>query len=167
MRNIFCVRINLLLSLVMALIPNAAHAANSCAVDTAHLSLGGINVLTGTPVDTVGGPIQVDCTGDSGTVNLSIGINAGAGLGASEATRYMTLMGGAGGQLSYSLYSSSANRSGGVYWGSSGASLYTPSITVSNNSGSGSYSVYGRVFGGQQTARSGTYTDTLTITVSY
>jgi spore coat protein U-like protein len=153
--------------LLAAVLPGCADAANACSVDVASIGFGGVDVLTGLPVDSVGGPIVVSCTGDSGTVNLSIGLDAGAGSGATEATRWMRLTGSSTDQLAYSLFSSSSNRASHVYWGNSGSSLYNPSITVSNDSGSGSFSVYGEVFGGQQTAKSGMYTDTLTITVSY
>lgn len=167
MPGAFGIRTAFAFILLAAVFPGSAYAANACSVDVASISFGGINVLTGLPVDSVGGPIVVSCTGDSGTVNLSIGLDAGAGSGATEATRKMQLTGNPTYQLSYSLYSSSSNRAGHSCWGNSGAALYAPNITVSNNTGSGNFSVYGQIFGGQQTARSGIYTDTLTITVSY
>lgn len=154
-------------ALLTWLLPVGAQAANDCSVEVSSISFGGINVLPSLPIDSVGAPIVVTCTGDSGTVNLSVGLSAGAGSGATGATRYMQLSANPSYQMAYSLYSSSANRSSGVYWGDSGSSLYATTITVTNNTGSRNISVYGRLFGAQQSAKSGSYTDILTVTVAY
>jgi spore coat protein U-like protein len=122
--------------------------------------------MAGTATATNGGPIKVSCTGTSGTISYSLALDKGAGSGATTSIRRMRLASGSG-QLAYSLYRSSADRTSGAAWGDLGGAELAGSLTVSNNAGSHSHTLYGRIFGSQRTAAPGSYADTVTITVSY
>jgi spore coat protein U-like protein len=99
--------------------------------------------------------ITVQCT--NGT-NYNVGLNEGAGTGATIPVRKMTGVGGA--TINYSLYTDS-NRS--IVWGN------TPNTNTVSGTGTGAaqpYTVYGRV-AAQATPAAGTYTDTVTVTLTY
>lgn len=110
-------------------------------------------------------PIQsnVDATSSiiatcSNTVPYSIALSAGTGAGASVAVRRMT---SGSDTMNYQLYTDSQRTS---LWGDG-----TSGTTVSNQTGTGSaqtITVYGRIPTGQ-TPPVGSYTDTITVTVSF
>lgn len=97
--------------------------------------------------------IQVTCTD---ATPYSIGLDAGTGSGATVASRKMTSGTAA---VSYSLYSDSART---TVWGTT---VGTDTVAATGNGTDQKYTVYGRV---PQTASApGTYTDTITVTVTY
>lgn len=145
-----------------------APGATSCSVNVpGGVAFGSIEVLWGLPTDTTGAPIQVTCAGADGQVPYTVALDAGAGSGASVASRRMQRAGDPGSLLAYSLYRSAADRAAGAPWGGSGATILSTSLTIRGGSGTNASPAYGRVFGGQQTAKVGLYTDVITITVSY
>jgi spore coat protein U-like protein len=101
------------------------------------------------------GTIAVVCT--NGT-SYSVGLDAGAGTGATTSVRKLT--GSLGGTLNYALYRDSGRTSN---WGSA--------IGTDTQAGTGTglvqnLTVYGRI-DSAQTPLAGTYTDTVTITLTY
>jgi spore coat protein U-like protein len=98
--------------------------------------------------------LQVQCTN---TTPYNIGLNAGTGSGATVATRKMT---SGGATINYSLYSDSGRT---TVWGNT---VGTDTVPATGNGASQSYPVYGRV-PAQTTPAPATYTDTITVTVTY
>lgn len=99
--------------------------------------------------------IAVQCT--SGTP-YDIGLNEGVGTGATVATRFMT--GPDGGAVLYSLYTDPANTD---VWGDTAG---TDTVTGSGTGTEQLYTVYGEV-PPQDAPAPGTYTDTVTVTITY
>jgi spore coat protein U-like protein len=146
--------------------PTPAAPADSCTVSVAPVVFGAVSVLSGAASDTNGGPLTVRCVGTSGTVSYTVALDNGSGAGATTSLRWLRLVGGQG-QLGYSLYRTAADRASGAAWGDLGGAVLSGSLTVSNNAGSLSHTIYGRIFGSQRSASPGPYADTVTITVSY
>jgi spore coat protein U-like protein len=98
--------------------------------------------------------IQVQCTN---TTPYNIGLNAGTATGATVTTRKMT---NAGNTISYALYSDAAMTTN---WGNT---VGTDTVAATGNGASQPYTVYGQV-PAQTTPAPATYTDTITVTVTY
>ena len=98
--------------------------------------------------------IVVQCTD---TTTYDIGLDAGGGSGASVTTRKLT---GSGGTINYSLYTDT-NRT--TVWGNT---LSSDTVAATGNGAAQSYTVYGRI-PAQTTPAPATYSDTITITVTY
>jgi spore coat protein U-like protein len=98
--------------------------------------------------------IQVACTD---TTPYTIGLDAGTGTGASVATRKLT---NGSTTIDYTLYSDS-NHS--AVWGNTPG---TDTVAGTGNGVAQNYPVYGRI-APQSSPAPGTYTDTITVTVSY
>jgi spore coat protein U-like protein len=98
--------------------------------------------------------LQVQCTN---TTPYNIGLDAGTGSGATVAARKMS---NGGATLIYSLYCDSART---VLWGNT---VGTDTVAGIGTGASQSYNVYGRV-PAQTTPVAATYTDTVTVTVTY
>ena len=105
--------------------------------------------------DDVTSTLSVQCTN---TTPYNIGLSVGVGTGATVASRKMT--GPAGAQVNYTLYSDT-NRT--TVWGQT---IGTDTVSASGTGAAQSYTVYGRV-PVQTTPAPGTYTDTITVTVTY
>lgn len=131
----------------------SATAVESCSVETSDLAFGTYDPLTPVATDALSG-VVVTCT--PGVV-YDVGLNAGAGAGATTAARRMTL----GEQnLIYSLYRDTARS---LPWGDQ--------VGVDSVAGVGSgvpvsHKIYGRI-PARQTIRSGHYVDTVVVTVYY
>lgn len=93
---------------------------------------------------------------------VTVSLGAGQGPGATPALRRLT--DGRGHSLDYLLYASSAATRP---WGDGTAGTATVSATGLGLDKPLSFTVYGRIPAGQTGAVAGTYTDTITITVSY
>ena len=98
--------------------------------------------------------IVVQCTD---TTTYDIGLDEGAGAGASVATRKLT---GSGGTINYRLYSNAGRT---TVWGKT---VSTDTVSATGNGAAQSYTVYGRI-PAQTTPAPATYSDTITITVTY
>lgn len=124
-----------------------------CKVTTAQdVNFGPYSAVTG---NTATGKLSVRCSIGS---KYSVALNNGNGMGATPAARRMTLDGGTG-TLSYGLYQDSAFA---IPWGSNlGSNTFS-------GTGSGvqqTLTVHGRLPPGQNVAP-GSYSDTVTVTVS-
>lgn len=125
----------------------------ACAVSASNLSFGNYNPTSATPTDSQT-TLNVTCTNG---VGYSIGMNAGAGTGATVAARKMTQ---AAYTLNYTLYGDSGRN---TVWGNTlGVDVLTSTATGALQT----FTVYGRVPAGQ-TAPGGAYSDTITVTVTY
>jgi spore coat protein U-like protein len=98
--------------------------------------------------------IQVQCTD---TTPYNIGLNAGTGAGATVATRKLT---NGSNTLDYTLYRDAGRTE---VWGDTVA---TNTLSATGNGAAQGHTVYGRVFS-QSTPAAGTYSDTITVTVTY
>ena len=156
----------LLPALGVAMLPCAGDAATVTSTFKARINIGAGCIISANPLDfgTAGvlaasvdatSTITVSCS--AGTA-FQLGLDKGAGTGASTALRYMT--GGAGAKVGYRLFSDTSRS---VNWGDvtgadtiSGTGAGLPSI----------FTVYGRV-PAQTTPAPGSFTDTITATVTY
>ena len=127
----------------------------------AECTLGTINTVNfathgvlNTNVDSTGS-LSVTCTN---TTAYNIGLDAGAGSGATIAARLMTGTGAA--TVTYSLYIDSGRTQ---VWGST---IGTDTVAATGTGAAQSYTVYGRV-PPQTTPAPGIYTDTVVVTVTY
>jgi spore coat protein U-like protein len=98
--------------------------------------------------------IQVQCTD---TTPFTIGLDAGTGAGATVATRKLT---GGGSTINYSLYTNAGRTS---VWGTT---IGFNTVASTGTGAAQSFSVYGRI-PAQTTPAPATYTDTITVTVTY
>jgi spore coat protein U-like protein len=125
----------------------------SCLINSAGtLGFGSQGVLTGNVDNT--STIQVQCTS---TTPYNIGLDAGTGAGATVASRRMTA--GAA-TVSYTLYRDASRTQ---VWGDA---VGTNTVAATGTGAGQNHTVYGRVFS-QTTPAPGTYTDTITVTVTY
>lgn len=99
--------------------------------------------------------LSVQCT--DGTA-YDIGLDAGTGAGATIATRKMT--GPASATIDYLIYSDPGRTQ---LWG---VSIPADTVSGTGDGAQQDYTVYGRV-PGQTTPAAGTYTDTITVTVTF
>jgi len=130
---------------------NTATVLASCTVVGSTIAFGN---YTSSQVDQTGN-IAVLCT--NGT-SYSIGLDAGAGTGATTSARKMT--GSLGGTLSYALYADSGRTNN---WGST---IGTDTQAGTGNGLIQNLTVYGRI-AASQTPLAGAYTDTVTVTLTY
>jgi spore coat protein U-like protein len=151
---------------IIAMLSSSAYAAQTtanfqvqltiqaeCIINSAtNLDFGSRGVLAANVDQT--STIQVQCTN---TTPYNIGLNAGTGSGATVATRKLT---NGGNTINYTLYSDSSRT---TVWGDTVA---TDTVAATANGSAQSYTVYGRV-PVQSTPAPATYTDTITVTVTY
>jgi len=125
----------------------------TCTINSASaLNFGNQGILS-TNVDQTS-TIQVTCTN---TTPYNIGLDAGTGTGATVTTRKLT---SGGATVNYTLYSDSGRT---TIWGTT---IGTNTVTGTGNGTGQNYTVYGRI-PTQATPAPGTYTDTITVTVTY
>ena len=138
---------------------NSATVAASCSSPTtAELAFGNYNPLQNTTVDATT-TIAIRCTNTTSITSVALS----AGSSTNVSARQMQMKGATSNTLNYQLYQ---DFSRSTVWGTSGTALYT------GLSGAGldtdvSITVYGRIPAGQQTAKPGSYSDTITVTVTY
>jgi len=123
---------------------------NTCTISANPLSFGNYNgaLLNATTT------ISVNCTN---LAPYTVGLNAGTSTGATVTNRMMTGPGGT--LLNYSLFSNSTYTTN---WGNSTGSW----VTGTGTGGAQSLKVYGQIPANQKRI-SGTYTDTITATITY
>lgn len=124
----------------------------SCDVTAQNLSFNNYDPVIATPTDATT-TLSVFCT--NGTT-YTVALDAGTGSGATVTTRKMT---SGANTLSYSLYKDSGYA---TVWGASGGAL----VSGTGSGAAQSLTVYGRI-AAQQTSIAGSYTDTVTVTVTY
>jgi spore coat protein U-like protein len=145
------------LTLVVCANANAA-AGPTCSVAASGVAFGNYNPLANANADS-SGSVSVTCTGSTG-VTYTIAASAGTGT-------YSTRQQVSGSHaLKYNVFIDN-NRT--TVWGdgSQGTSLISGNMTATSTGTTQTSTVYGRVFSGQQTASVGSYSDTLTLTVTY
>lgn len=120
---------------------------------TADVAFGSTGVIQA--AITANGTISVQCTN---TTPYNIGLNAGTGSGATVAARKMTS--GAGATITYSLYRDTARTQ---VWGDT---VGTNTVSGTGNGAVQTVTVHGSV-PAQATPAAGSYTDTVTVTVTY
>jgi spore coat protein U-like protein len=124
-----------------------------CLINSAStLSFGTQGVLSANVDQT--STIQVQCTD---TTPYTIGLDAGTGAGATVATRKLT---GGGSTINFSLYTNSGRSS---VWGTT---IGSDTVASTGTGAAQSFTVYGRI-PAQTTPAPATYTDTITVTVTY
>lgn len=129
---------------------------NSCTIAANDLSFGTQNTLAANiDADTT---VDIVCTGAG---PLSIEFTAGAGGAATFATRQMTDA-VSNDTIAYSLFADAGRTQ--VLGDATGGSVV---IAGSSTGGTDSFPVYGRVFGGQNPKSVGSYSDTVTATVTF
>lgn len=129
----------------------SATVTATCNVTTSPVAFGSVDVTSGTNVDATGG-ISVTCT--NGTA-WAAAAGAGTGTGATVTARTMT---SGVNSLNYALFTDSARTTN-----------FGGANTISGT-GSGSAqasTVYGRVASGQTSVPSGSYTDSVLISLTY
>jgi spore coat protein U-like protein len=126
--------------------------ANCTILSAATLNFGSQGVLTANVDQT--STLQVQCTN---TTPYNIGLNAGTASGATVTTRQMT---SGGVTVNYSLYSDSGRATN---WGNT---VGTDTVSSTGTGALQSFTVYGQV-PAQTTPAPATYTDTITVTVTY
>jgi spore coat protein U-like protein len=127
--------------------------AATCVINSAStLNFGNQGILAANVDQT--STIQVTCTN---TTPYNVGLDAGTGSGATVATRKLT---SGGATVNYSLYSDSAHS---TVWGTT---IGTDTVAATASGSGQNYTVYGRV-PPQTTPAPGTYSDTITVTVTY
>ena len=125
----------------------------SCTINSAStLNFGSQGVLIANVDQT--STLQVQCTN---TTPYNVGLDVGTGTGATAAVRKMT---SGSNTVNYSLYTDSGRA---TVWGHT---VGTDTVAATGSGASQSYTVYGRVTA-QTTPAPGTYSDTVTVTVTY
>lgn len=133
-----------------------ATVADSCNVSATALGLGSYDPIAGTDLD---GTTTIDVTCSNGTT-YDIGLDAGAN-GTTVSDRQMVEDGAGTATLNYALYSDSGRT---TIWGDS---VGTDTVAGTGDGTAQENIVYGRVPSGQSTVPTGTYADTINVTVTY
>ena len=131
----------------------SATVVSSCTVSTTPMSFGNYNntLLTSTAT------VTATC---SNTTPYNVGLNAGTASGATVTTRAMFVSGTPSVVLNYGLYSNSGHTTN---WG---MTVGTDTVTGTGNGSAQAITVYGQIPAGQLVAP-GSYTDTITATITY
>ena len=134
-----------------------ATVVDDCSVTATNVAFGNVNVITAGPATATGG-IVVRCTlGTPWTVTASVG----SGAGATTALRRMRLATDLTKTLNYSLYTDSAYL---TVWGDGATGT---SIAGTGTGNTDARTIYARVPTGQTGASRGSYSDAVTVTVTY
>lgn len=131
----------------------SATVVAACAVSASNLSFGNYNPTLGTPNDNQTS-LLVTCTNGAG---YNVGLDVGAGSGATTAERKMTH---SSNTLLYTLYRDS-NRT--LVWGDS---VGSNTLASTGTGAQQTVNVYGRI-AAAQAAPAGAYSDTITVTVTF
>lgn len=125
----------------------------TCQIDSAtNMDFGTVGILNN---ETATSTIDVTCT--NGTP-YDLGLDAGTGTGATVASRLMT--GGGTETVEYSLYQENTHT---TLWGET---IGTDTVAATGDGTQQSYTVYGQL-ATQATPSVDTYTDTITVTLTY
>ncbi|NWK46905.1 Csu type fimbrial protein [Ralstonia pickettii] len=132
-----------------------ANLVSDCLISATNLDFGTAGLLTS--AITASSAITLNCTNQA---PWTLALSAGAGNGATTATRLLTRNGGTQ-TVGYNLYTNSGLT---VIWGDGTGG--TATVTGTGTGLSQVSTVYGRV-PAQNTPQAGTYTDTIIVTVTY
>ncbi|MEO7391505.1 MAG: spore coat U domain-containing protein [Ramlibacter sp.] len=110
--------------------------------------------------------VTVSCTGLLSQGGYSISLGAGSfGSGDRISTRYLNNNSNGGALMAYNIYTTAGYT---TVWGNGASgSLLTGSAPLIPGSSTNTHTVYGRVPAGQTALRAGSYSDSLTMTISY
>ena len=151
--------------LLMLMVPSSSYAA-ACTVSSAGVAFGRYVPASGTN-DRSTGTVTISCSGLLGLllpyVPYTISLNSGLYSGGIFSNRRMF---SGSSYLSYQLYSNSA---GTTVWGdgTGGSSTVSGTCTAILGNCSSSKTIYGLIPALQSGVAPGTYSDTVTVTVSY
>ena len=133
----------------------SATVTSNCVVSTTALSFGNVDVTAAADVDGTGG-ISVTCTsGTSWTATAGVGGGTGATFASRKMANGVNL-------LNYALYTDTERT---TVWGDGATG--TGSITGTGSGSAQASTIYGRVPQGQTSLPAGSYSDTVTVTVTY
>lgn len=136
----------------------SATVADSCSVSATNLAFGNV-----TPVDNINfnATSTVDVTCANGTT-YDIGLDAGANSSdGTVSTRRMTDGAATPNYLSYQMYQDSGHT---TVWGNT---VGTDTVAATGTGSTQTNTVYGQIPSGQQATPTGSYTDTVTVTVTF
>lgn len=133
----------------------SATVSATCTLSTSPIAFGPVDTIGGSNVDASGG-ITVTCTNGAAWTAAA---GVGSGTGATFASR--KLKSGTD-LLNYSLYTDSARTN---VWGD--GTTGTATFSGTGMGSSQNVTVYGRIGAGQTTVPTGSYSDTVSVTVSY
>jgi spore coat protein U-like protein len=134
--------------------PVSATVTANCTISAGSVLFGNVNTMAGNHDAT--GTVTVSCTNGA-----AWSVSAGAGNGASATMAVRRLTSGAN-TLNYSLYTSGTY---GTVWGDGTSG--TAAISGTGNGAAQSFTVYGRIPSGQTSVPTGSYSDLVSITVTY
>lgn len=135
----------------------SATVLTACSVTPGALAFGNYDPTSATAKDATAS-IGVTCT--AGTA-YTLGLDAGAGSGATTTARKMTLVAGSA-TLNYAIYNDSGRTTNWGNTSGTGALTGTSSLVSLTQT----FTAYGRI-PVSQTATAGAYADTVTVTLSY
>src|SRR5215472_16217515 len=145
---------------LLAMLAATQADAQSCTVSLTNVAFGTVDVLPGTAVDTTA-TVTVACSGGGSAVTACVSIGCGS---ACDATSRQTT-GPSSNTARYDLYSDSSRT---TLWGSWQTGWDTAGVQVSvPKNGTVNQTVYGRFLASQTTAIAGSYTSTVTASITY
>lgn len=133
----------------------SADVSSACEVTADNLAFGTVNVLSADPV-TATSNISVTCTSDT---TYEIGLDGGNSGDVSA--RFMTDGATTPNELNYNLYQEDTHD---TVWGDTEG---TDTVAETGTGAAQDHTVYGEVSGGQDGLPSGTYDDTINVTIYY
>jgi spore coat protein U-like protein len=145
---------------LLVLTAASALGAAVCEITTSGMAFGSYDAISEVHVDTLG-TVTVTCTGNVGdSVNLQLSMSPGNG---SYVSRQM--IAGALAML-YNLFTDASRT---VVWGdgAGGTGIVSDSFTLDSSTVIKNYTVYGRIYGGQNQLTAQSYSDTVAVTLSY
>lgn len=149
-----CIRLSLV-AVSMLLMASAAQAA--CNVSNSSISFGDYDVFSSSPTYGTGSFTVTSC--DKGSTSYRASLSTGGG-NATFAARTLTKTGDT---LVYNLYTSDTYT---TVWGDGNSGTSRVSGTGSTSSSGGGKTIYGRIPAGQDVS-AGSYSDSITITISF
>lgn len=138
----------------------------SCNASIATLSFGTVNPLSGT-ASTTAGTVQVSC-GGLASIAVPIKVDFSTGGSNSYVTRKLTNIANSAYTLNYNLFIDNTYQ---TVWGNGTGGTQSVNGNIALDllglAPPLSMTIYGRIPSGQNTTPPGTYTDTITVTVTY
>ena len=139
---------------IFFIVTTGADASPSCTLSMQDVIFGNVTVTTGLAVDTTA-TLQVTCSGTAPSATVCINIGAAA---ADDATSRQMAQPSSS-TIRYDLYTSAART---TVWGSWKTGYKSPGVEAVVVDGTTNFTIYGRLFGSQQSAASGSYSSTFT-----